>query len=218
MDLIKHAKDIPSMGGREMGIVFDRFISCIPDNTDIVEIGTWLGAGTAQLSLSVTKHGKDSVIHSYDRFKASTKDCLKAIDPLNYKYHSDLKMDGKGMPIYLECGQDTLPVVKDLLKPFDNIVLHKTDINKMKYSGRPISILVVDAAKKGKEFKRLMEYLSTFLIDGAVIFLMDFYFYRIKDKDSLRYQERYITKHPDYQVIESYPEWCTAVIKYKGAI
>jgi predicted O-methyltransferase YrrM len=47
------ASRIPSMGGTEIGAQLRRAARLAPANTAIVEVGSWLGAGTAQLALGV---------------------------------------------------------------------------------------------------------------------------------------------------------------------
>ena len=47
------AEKIPSMGGTEIGALLREAARNAPSNTAIVEVGCWLGAGTAQLALGI---------------------------------------------------------------------------------------------------------------------------------------------------------------------
>jgi hypothetical protein len=42
--------DIPSMGGRQIGPFLQRAAADVPGEMAIVEVGTWLGAATAELA------------------------------------------------------------------------------------------------------------------------------------------------------------------------
>ena len=68
MDLYAMANRIPSMGGREIGPVLRNLARHAPAGTSIVEVGTWLGAGTAQLALGIRERARPSevALHCYD--------------------------------------------------------------------------------------------------------------------------------------------------------
>ena len=60
MELNGIADQIPSMGGNEIGSVLRDLARQAPADTSIVEVGAWLGAGTAQLALGVRERQRSS--------------------------------------------------------------------------------------------------------------------------------------------------------------
>ena len=111
-DLQERAERIPSMGGRKIGHVLQKVVVEAPTNTAIVEVGCWLGAGTAQLALG-TREREDPnsvVLHCYDRWTASPNEVRKAAQA----------------GVSIEEGADTLPFTQDMLEPFGvQIQFHK---------------------------------------------------------------------------------------------
>jgi len=205
---------IPSMGGRELGPVFNRFIEAMPDGLDVVEVGSWLGAGSYELASAMAEHGhKDSVLHLYDRFTAKGSEVRKAAG--TYKYRVDGVAPGQAQPIKLKDGQDTLPIVRDFLKGIPvSVVYHKGDIRKLAYTGKLIGVLVVDSAKKERDFCRLMKTLEPRLAPGAVVFFMDFYFYKFKKNTGTECQHKYVKASGKYEHLESYENLCVEVMHY----
>lgn len=59
---------IPSKGGREIGPELRAYAATASPGESIVELGTWLGAGTVELS-SGAPAGVE--VHTYDRFRGS---------------------------------------------------------------------------------------------------------------------------------------------------
>src|SRR5690606_12370375 len=45
------ADEFPSMGGKKIGPFLRKLARAAPSHTAIVEVGSWLGAGTAQLAI-----------------------------------------------------------------------------------------------------------------------------------------------------------------------
>ena len=58
VDLNDIADGIPSMGGRRFGSLLRRLACDALSGTSIVEVGCWLGAGTAQLALALLRKSK----------------------------------------------------------------------------------------------------------------------------------------------------------------
>jgi hypothetical protein len=208
---------IPSMGGREMGPVYNRFIEAMPNGLDVVEIGAWLGAGTYELASALVEHGHtQSVLHVYDRFKARAQEVRKAAGL--YKYRIEGVADGLGTPLKLIEGQDTLPIVRDFLKgiPAD-IRFYQGNIRNFQYTGKAIGILVIDAAKKGREFGKIMAKIEPHLAPGAVIFFMDYWFYKFKQGTGTECQHKYVKASGKYTHLESYINLCCEVMRYEVA-
>jgi hypothetical protein len=205
---------IPSMGGREMGPVYNRFIEAMPDGLDVVEVGAWLGAGTYELASAMREHGHKSTLHVFDRFIADKSEVHKAAGV--HKYRTGVAVDGLGSPIKLKAGQDTLPVVRGFLKAFPFVTFYKGNINALSYTGKSIGVLVVDAAKRGKDFRRLMGKIEPHLAPGAIVFFMDFYFHLFKKDAGTSCQAEYVKASGKYEHLESYKNLCVEVMRYEG--
>ena len=206
---------IPSMGGREMGPVYARYIETMPDGLDVVEVGAWLGAGTYELASAMREHGQSGQVHVYDRWQADFGQVAKAAG--QYKYVTGIDLDGLGSPVKLKVGQDTLPIIRGFLRPFPFVQFRRGNINDLSYTGKSIGLLVVDAAKTGKDFRRLMVRLEPHLAPGAVIFFMDFWFHLYKKNIGTACQSEYVKASGKYAHLESYKSLCCEVMRYEAA-
>lgn len=100
---------------------------------EIVDLGAFVGGSGAALAQGVARAGRQTKVHSYDRFTANeaTKEKL---------------LYSRGVPRFL--GRDTLPLVRDLLAPWAELVqLHPGPITDQRWGGAPVELLVVDIAK-----------------------------------------------------------------------
>ena len=211
---------IPSMGGREMGPVYARLIEEMPYGLDVVEVGAWLGAGTYELASAMADHGHVgdgknlSSLHVYDWFIADKQTVTKAAG--KHKYRPGVAVDGLGDPIKLRVGQDTLPRVRGFLAPFSFVKFYKGNINSLLYTGKSIGVLVVDAAKHGKDFRRLMGKLEPHMVKGCVVFFMDYWFHLYKKASGTACQSEYVKASGKYEHLESYKNLCCEVMRYVG--
>lgn len=155
-----------------------------PAETAIVELGSWMGAVTAQLALGLRsrqeRHG--IVIHSYDRWQATEAEVKKAW----------LKRR-----IQLESGQDTLPLVKDILAPFgETIRFHKGQIIDAEWCGDPISVHIDDATKSTKPFYHSLRTFGPCWMPGqTIVVLMDYNHWRRSGKETHKCQLNFIEAH-----------------------
>ena len=158
MNLERHADTIPSMGSAAIGPWLRRWASeC---STNIVEVGSWLGAGTAQLALGARMSGAS--IHVYDQWQANAREVRSA------------GLSG----VELQEGQDTLPLVRDFLKPFKaDITFHKGDIHQATWTGNPIGMYIDDAAKRPRAFHHVLKTFAPSWEDGCILVLMDFWYF-----------------------------------------
>ncbi|MFG5379689.1 hypothetical protein [Yoonia sp. R2-816] len=114
---------IPSMGGRQIGAHLRQLAAQNAANSCIVEVGAWLGAGTAQLALGAEAAPVAPEIHVFDHFHASESKVTKAA----------------AAGVQLEKGQDTRPVVERHLADLDaTIYLHKGKIKDITWDHGPI--------------------------------------------------------------------------------
>lgn len=99
----------------------------------ICDLGCFAGGSTARMAAGVADAGRETPVHAYDFF--SIQDAQKE----RYLYPA-------GVPHF--DGEDMLDAVKHVLSPWSRLVrLHKGDIRDATWSGDPIEILFVDAAK-----------------------------------------------------------------------
>jgi len=193
--------NIPHMGARTIGPWLELFAMEADECTAIIELGTWLGAGTEFLARGA--QGRNIDVHTFDIFETKGNEVKKAaVQGLDIKN-----------------GQDTLPIVKEFLKAYDNIVFHKGKITNTTWIGPQISVQVDDACKMPKEFAFAINHFSPFWIAGkTVLVLMDYYFYKKRpDMPKLICQRKYIESHKDnYKFLRDWPEQACAAFGYLG--
>lgn len=197
---------IPSMGGGALGSIFEQYAYQSFDKTAIVELGTWLGAGTMSLIRGVERSKKNIEVHSYDNFVIRGNEVDKA----------------RVFGVELKDGMDSLPIVKKYLSGYKvKLFLHKGEITNSKWDGLPISVYIDDACKYENTFIPALKIFSPFWIPGkTIIVLMDFYFYLQRTHDKgLEFQMRFIKAQKKcFEHIISYKKLCTAIFKYKGGL
>lgn len=204
-ELIELARKIPCLGNGGRGIqeyLMD-FAKICPKGTAILETGSWLGSATAFLAIGA---GKKNKIHCYDIWRNNKKWKNKA-----KKYHK-LSMKNPD-DIYNE-------FIKNI-KPFQaRIRRHRTNVLNMKWNKMFGNIgLVVDDACCGKDrtdnlFKTLEKY---FIPKETIIFLMDYYFYEIKEEKYYHYQKDFMEENKNVFNFICRPENSrTAIFRYIG--
>ena len=202
--LIDTANKIPSMGGMEIGPVLRQFARKAQPNASIVEVGCWLGAGTAQLALGVleNQHPTGINIHCYDRWTANEAEVEKA----------------SRWGLQLTDGEDLLPHTKRMLEPFNiPIDFHQGDIRTALWSGGPISIYVDDASKMSKLFYHSLGAFGPSWVPGeTILFLMDFYIWQKTGKAEHRCQKEFIEDHPES--FDRIPNPDVAVFRYSRPV
>jgi hypothetical protein len=181
------AAKFPSMGGKEIGAFLRNLARNAPAHTTIVEVGSWLGAGTAQLAIGLRERGTDrSVkIHTYDRWVASKPEIAKATQKANLSF---------------EPGQDTLPWVMQSLQPFGaGIEFTKGDIAVVDWAGAPISVYIDDAAKSPSRFFHVLRTFGPAWIPGVtVLVLMDFHYWEKTGSEEHKCQKYFIDAHAEH--------------------
>jgi len=86
----------------------------------------------------------------------------------------------------------------------------------MKYAGKKIGVLVIDAVKRDPHFTAMMKKMEPHLAPGAVVFLMD-YFYHQKVKGSgTECQGAYVKRSGKYQLLECPVNLSCAVFRYES--
>lgn len=185
--LAARAEGIPSLGGRKLAPLLRELAASAPPDTSIVEVGSWLGAGTAQLALGMTQRSDPAAVelHCYDLWIAS---------------RDEVRMARERGGVRLRPGQNLLPFVRRTLEPFGvPIVFHQGDIFQAEAWGQgTISVFVDDASKRPAGF---MAVLTTFIGGWApgvtVLVLMD-YLRHLKTGDPLdRALQDVVEANPD---------------------
>lgn len=173
------AQSLPTMNPQPVGELLHRYASHC-DQGAIVEIGAWLGFGTAHLALGSLKSG--APLHVYDGFQVRGLEREKA----------------KKYGLYLCDGEDTLPLVKKALEPFGaNITFHKGDIRTAEYSNGPIGLYVDDAAKQQKLFEPMMRTFGAHFSDGTILVLLDFWYFNTSGSKEHQYQHDFMRRWSD---------------------
>lgn len=164
-DLERHARSIPSMGGRGIAATLRAVAAEAASGTAIVEVGSWMGASAARLAMGLGDAGRLSevTIHCFDRWNASGDEVAKAAR------HG----------IELAPGDDLLPLVEEHLAPFGaSVVFHKGDVRAAAWDGTPVSVHVDDAAKTPIPFFHVLRTFGPSWIPGAtIVVLMDYFLY-----------------------------------------
>lgn len=175
-ELASWAATLPRMSSSAVG----PFLTELAQRTeigDVVEIGSWLGYGSAHLALGLSSRRK---VHVYDAFECRGLEAEKAI-----------KFGVKILP-----GQDTLPVVQVLLEPvLRNVCFHKGDIRTAGRRKGPISLLVDDASKQEKLFSSTMHTFGPSLRDGALIALLDFNYFMTSGDSRHEFQKEVVSRY-----------------------
>jgi hypothetical protein len=174
------ARRIPSIGGAKLAPILRAHARSAPSGTAIVEVGAWMGAGTAQLALGVLdRDSHDGVsLHAFDRWHASNGERRKA--------------DTGGVAVAV--GEDLLPIVKRTLQPLGVPIQYRQgEIRDVTWDGPDISVYVDDAAKQPAEFLHVLRaFAPAWQAGSTTLVLMDFgywrkapwgrrWFYRIQD-------------------------------------
>lgn len=194
------------MGGGSLSSIFKNYARMAPDGSAIVELGTWVGAGTLPLIQGVSLSGMDVEIHSYDNFIIRGNEVTKAAK----------------FGIKLKDGQDSLPLVKKWLSGYSVTAnLHKGEITNNTWGGRPIYIYIDDACKYEKNFMKALKIFSPYWIPGeTIIVLQDFFFYKYRPNDKkLEFQKKFMDLHSDkFELIVEKFKLATAIFRYKGGL
>ena len=197
--------EIPSMGGGALKDLFFVNAKEATDGSAIVELGTWLGAGTKHIADGVKASGNNVEIHTYDDFIIRGNEVQKAAK----------------FGVKVEANKNCLPLVKKFLSAYNNIIFHKGEITKTEWNKKPIHMYIDDACKYEENFIKALKIFSPYWIPGkTIIVLMDFYFYLLRSYDEgLKFQFDFIKSHSDnFKPIIKYEKLCTAVFLYKGGL
>ncbi|WP_051609101.1 class I SAM-dependent methyltransferase [Fodinicurvata fenggangensis] len=178
------AARIPSMGGHAIGDRLRRAAAEVEEGHSIVEVGSWLGSGTAYLALGVRDSGRDIPLHSFDEWRCRATHLDKA----------------RAWGVEFRENQDTLPWVREALAPFGvPIQFHQGDIEKVRWTEGDIGLFVLDAAKEGEPFLYTMQTFGPHMVPGkTVLYMMDFHYYQSKPDGKFTDQRDFFAENTDY--------------------
>ena len=206
IDLETRAAAIPSMGGREIGSHLRAWAAAVPAGHVIVELGCWLGAGTAQMALGVRDSGRAVEIHAFDHFEATASEVRKAHDA----------------GVSLRSGESTLHRVGASLRSLGvPVVGHKGDIRDARWTPpKPIGLYVDDACKREPAFLHALRTFGPSWVPGVtVVVLMDFWYFEQRQGDAgLRFQYEWMRGHLSAfaPVAPHLPPTAAAAFRYVG--
>lgn len=215
MDTQDPILQIPEMGGRRIGGFLRKSAQEAPADTKFVELGTWLGAGTAQMAAGLRSRADEHNIriHTFDSFKISASSAEKA------------RIQG----VSFNEGDDTLPWVRSALKQFEPMIeFHKGMLDEQTTwnGGDPISLYVDDATKYPYTFYLCIKKFGPSWLPGkTMVVLMDALIY-LKKKDltpkqlgDLRIQHDFVMERPNsFTPITDLKDTSVAAFRYEGGI
>jgi hypothetical protein len=157
-----------------------------------LEVGCWLGGSAAALLTGLVEARYDRPYYCVDWWKADESQIAKA--------------EAQGTK--LSINQNTLPVFMDNVHPIYRALHpmkgHATMQLNRNYPGDPIEICMLDAPKRDPVFTQVMREILPHCIPGVtVIGLMDYYFYKRKEKGSfvenaVKAPVRFIEKYQEH--------------------
>jgi hypothetical protein len=178
--LIEKAKKIPHMGAGGIGKKLMDHAAEVKENHYIVECGVWMGSGTAFLSIGADPGTK---IFSYDHFVSNSSEVEKL----------------KKWNIDIEPGQNTLSIVDENIRPFKgNVFLKKCDIKKFSWIRKPIGLFIDDVSKRQPYWGHTIKTFFPYLVPGAIVILMDFYFFKKTGRKAHKCQYMWMNRHAEF--------------------
>lgn len=155
------AARVPTMLTPEEGLLYHWLGRRAQGAGATVDLGAYAGGSAARLLSGLALSGRDFHVHSYDRFRSSRAFWARYLpdEPLPEADDADL-----------------LPVVRRHLAPWaDHVTLHVGDIGQMLWTGGPIEILSVDAAKGAAMADHIAAEFFPALVPGRSILVQQDY-------------------------------------------
>ena len=196
--------NIPHMEKQTVYDALHKYASNIKSDECIVEVGSWFGAGSYALCQGAISGRKYNDIHLYDQWTARKTEIDKAL-----KFGIKLK-DNENLLSYVQKN------LSEFNKALD-INYYRSKIQSIKkFSGNKIGLYVDDASKRKDNFDHVMKIFKPHFSKGAIIILMDFFYYETRNDNGLRYQANYMTDNSEFEFVKRIPESFAAVYRYKA--
>jgi hypothetical protein len=155
------AARIPTMLTAEERLFYHWLGRRVQGDGETVDLGAYAGGSAARLLSGLVLSGRRFHVHSYDRFRSSRAFWAKFMPE---------------EPLPDEDDADLLPVVRRHLAPWaGHLTLHVGDIGEQRWSGNPIEILSVDAAKGAVMADHIAEQFFPALVPGRSILVQQDY-------------------------------------------
>lgn len=155
------AADVPTMLTPEEGLLYHWLGRRVAGDGAVVDLGAYAGGSAARLLSGLALSGRECHLHSYDRFRSSRAFWARYMpdDPLPETEDADL-----------------LPVVQRHLAPWmSRVTLHVGDIGEKRWTGEPVEILSVDAAKGSAMADHIAAEFFPALVPGRGILIQQDY-------------------------------------------
>lgn len=155
------ALNVPTMLTPEEGLLYHWLGRRVVGDGAVVDLGAYAGGSAARLLSGLAAAGRGNLVHSYDRFRSSRAFWAR--------YMPD-------EPLPATDDADLLPVVRRHLAPWDGQVeLHIGDIGGQHWTGGPIEVLSVDAAKGSAMADHIAAEFFPALVPGRSILVQQDY-------------------------------------------
>lgn len=155
------ARRVPTMLTPEEGLLYHWLGRRAQGAGVTVDLGAYAGGSAARLLSGLALSGRDFHVHSYDRFRSSRAFWARFL---------------RDEPLPDADDADLLPVVHKHLAPwYGHVTLHVGDIGTMRWTGGPVEILSVDAAKGSAMADHIAAEFFPALIPGHSILVQQDY-------------------------------------------
>lgn len=155
------AAAVPTMLTPEEGLLYHWLGRRVSGDGAVVDLGAYAGGSAARLLSGLALSGRTCHLHAYDRFRSSRAFWARFLpdEPLPEADDADL-----------------LPVVRRHLAPWEGrVTLHVGDIGGMRWTGGPVEILSVDAAKGSAMADHIADQFFPALVPGRSIVIQQDY-------------------------------------------
>lgn len=155
------ASAVPTMLTPEEGLLYHWLGRRVRGDGATVDLGAYAGGSAARLLSGLALSGRGFHVHSYDRFRSSRALWARHMpeEPLPDADDADL-----------------LPVVRRYLESWEgHVTLHVGDIGEKHWTGEPIEILSVDAAKGSAMADHIAAEFFPALVPGRSILIQQDY-------------------------------------------
>lgn len=152
---------VPSMLNAEESRFYHWLGRRVQGDGATVDLGSYAGGSAARLLSGLALSGRAYHLHAYDHFRSSRKFWAKFLldDPLPDQDEADI-----------------LPIARRYLAPWDgHVTLHPGKIEDQPWSGAPIEILSVDAAKGSAIADHIAAKFFPALVPGRSILVQEDY-------------------------------------------
>jgi hypothetical protein len=161
--LLEKPKPIPAMTTDAERECFYRLAKEGAGKGAVVELGAWLGAGTAWIAAGVRDSGADAKAKVYDRFDAKANHAVKV---KHWCENHDVDKVAVGTPF--EQFRANLGPLLQYVEP------SKCEIGGIKWLNGPVSVLICDAPKRVREISSVLTTFREALKPDSIMAWQDF--------------------------------------------